>query len=156
MLRRHVILADSSRHTGCGGVVPWLLPAASSLAFLVGGIPTALAVPHQAKPAPQTLWNSFPLNPTGERLGPKVSVRPRTTASPSPRAPETVAGSSAHASASASEATTSSRADVIVVALVAAVGLVALFALVGLMGARLRYVFGPPAGFAPRPRWGRA
>src|SRR5215218_4546449 len=110
MLRRHVTLADSSQHTGCGPVVPWLLPAAASLALFVAGIPTALAVP-QAKPAPQTLWNSFPLNPTGDRLGSKVSVRPRTTASPSPRAPETVAGSSARASAS--EATASSRADAI-------------------------------------------
>ena len=144
MLRRHETLADSSRRTRCGTVAPWLLPAVASLALLIATSPPALAVPRQAKPAPQILWSSFPLNPTGERLCAKASVTPRPSAVRSPHGPEMVEGSSSRARAA--EASSSSRSDLIAVALVAGVGFVGLLALVGLRGARLRFAGGAVGG----------
>jgi hypothetical protein len=149
MLRRHQTFANSLQHAGCRTVAPWLIPAAASLVLMIAASPRALAAPRHAKPAPQTLWNSFPLNPTGERLGPKASVTTRTIALPSPRVPQAVAGSSSRARGAEAA---SSRSDLVVVALVAGVGFVALFALVGLRGAPLRSVVRHPAGLAPRLR----
>ena len=149
MLRRHVTLADSSQRIRCRAVVSWSLPAVASLAVLIAGSPPAGAVARQAKPAPQTLWSSFPLNPTGERLGPKVSLPTRATPSPSLRRPDAVAGPSA--GGGAADAGWSPGSDVIAVALVAGIGFVSLFALVGLAGTRLRHAIGLPSWHVARP-----
>jgi hypothetical protein len=54
------------------------------LALLVVSAPAALAAPKDPKPAPQKLWEAFPLNPTGERLGRSQETAPAKPASAKP------------------------------------------------------------------------
>jgi hypothetical protein len=57
--------------------------------------PTARAAPDDAKPAPQKLWEAFPLNPTGERVersqqpGPFTPPKKPTTKRPTTKQPTT-------------------------------------------------------------------
>jgi hypothetical protein len=92
------------------------------LLLLAVGPPTALAA--KEKPKPQPLWQAFPLNPTGERLG-SVSQQPRAHGRPEV----------ASATKAKETPTQTSRPSAAVLALVAGAAVLGL-ALVGLTSVR--------------------
>lgn len=144
MLRRYETLVGGGalRCTRCK--FARCLPLGIAFLALVLGGPTAAAPSPEPKPTPQTLWEAFPVNPTGDRLAPHEQARADRSAQPTGESPGTETGPSDVAEAAAE--TPSGSGNVVFLVLLAGMGVLALLAVVTFASVRLR------AGFSTRAR----
>lgn len=101
----------------------WLLLGLALVAFIVVSSPVAVSAARDPTSGPKTLWQAFPLNPTGERIVSPISAPPGVLRPPVQEA--------AVAPATAREADTSFRSMI-------GGGVVALLAVVVLAAVLLR------------------
>jgi hypothetical protein len=139
MLRQHETLARTRflGRPGCRTFTSRIPLGIVCLALVAVDGPIALAAPR-SEPAPQRLWNEYPLNPTGERLVQRGAPRAGRSVPFTPPQRGAVAASPTNEQPASDAPAAASRLDLILLAFLAGVGLLALVALASRARVQLR------------------